>query len=62
MRVIVSENKIECGTKAAVDGAELLKSAIGQKGAANIILATGASRWEKDGFPLSKTCRNRQSQ
>lgn len=46
MEIIISENKKELGLKAAVKGAELIKKAISEKGAANIIVATGASQFE----------------
>ncbi len=46
MKIIISENKKELGLKAAVKGAELIKKAISEKGAANIIVATGASQFE----------------
>ncbi len=46
MEIIISENKKELGLKAAIKGAELIKKAIHEKGAANIILATGASQFE----------------
>ncbi len=46
MKIIVSENKIELGKKAAIKGASLIKETIAQKGSANIIVATGASQFE----------------
>jgi glucosamine-6-phosphate deaminase len=46
MEIIISENKKELGLKAAIKGAELIKKAINEKGAANIIVATGASQFE----------------
>ncbi len=46
MEIIVSENKIELGKKAAIKGASLIKETIAQKGSANIIVATGASQFE----------------
>ena len=46
MEIIISKNKIELGLKAAVKGAEIIKKAIIEKGAANIIVATGASQFE----------------
>jgi glucosamine-6-phosphate deaminase len=46
MEIIISENKKELGLKAAIKGAELIKKAISEKGAANIIVATGASQFE----------------
>jgi glucosamine-6-phosphate deaminase len=46
MEIIISENKEELGRKAAIKGADLIKKAIQEKGAANIIVATGASQFE----------------
>src|SRR5215207_10065494 len=46
MRLLVSENKVENGQRAAHDGAEMIRRAIGKKGEANIVLATGASQFE----------------
>lgn len=46
MRLLVSENKVENGQRAAHDGAEMIRRAIGKRGEANIILATGASQFE----------------
>lgn len=46
MEIIIAENKEELGKKAAAEGAELVKKAIGEKGFANIIVATGASQFE----------------
>jgi len=46
MRILVSDNKVHNGQRAAHDGAELIRRAIGKKGEANIILATGASQFE----------------
>jgi glucosamine-6-phosphate deaminase len=46
MEIIISENKKELGLKAAIKGTELIKKAISEKGAANIIVATGASQFE----------------
>ena len=46
MEVIISENKMEMGKKAAEKGAELISKAITKKGKANIIVATGASQFE----------------
>ncbi len=46
MKIIISENKIELGKKAAINGASLIKEAIEKNGSANIIVATGASQFE----------------
>ena len=46
MHVIVSETKPEMGRRAARDGAEKIRRAIADRGAANIILATGMSQFE----------------
>src|SRR5437762_2654094 len=46
MKILVSDNKVHNGQRAAHDGAELIRRAIGQRGEANIILATGASQFE----------------
>jgi glucosamine-6-phosphate deaminase len=46
MEIIISENKEELGRKAAIKGVALIKKAIQEKGAANIIVATGASQFE----------------
>src|SRR3954469_8499237 len=46
MRILVSENKVHNGQRAAHDGAELIRRAIRERGEANIILATGASQFE----------------
>jgi len=46
MEVIISETKQELGKKAAQQGAELIRKAIGERGEANIIVATGASQFE----------------
>jgi glucosamine-6-phosphate deaminase len=46
MRIIVCPDKGELGQKAAADGAALIRGAIKDRGAANIILATGASQFE----------------
>src|ERR1051325_2524774 len=46
MRILVSDNKVHNGQRAAHDGAELIRGAIRQRGEANIILATGASQFE----------------
>lgn len=46
MQLIISENKVESGARAAHDGAALIRAAIAEKGAANIIVATGASQFE----------------
>ncbi|HEY0075053.1 MAG TPA: glucosamine-6-phosphate deaminase [Abditibacteriaceae bacterium] len=46
MNIIISDNKIESGARAAADGAALIREAIASKGEANIIVATGASQFE----------------
>jgi glucosamine-6-phosphate deaminase len=46
MEIVITENKLELGKKAAQKGAELIRKAIAEKGEANIIVATGASQFE----------------
>jgi glucosamine-6-phosphate deaminase len=46
MKIVVGENKVESGRRAAREGAELIRAAIKDRGGANIILATGASQFE----------------
>jgi glucosamine-6-phosphate deaminase len=46
MEVIISKTKEKLGEVAAVKGAELINLAIEKRGAANIIVATGASQFE----------------
>src|SRR6266850_1241034 len=46
MKVLVSDNKVHNGQRAALDGEELIRRAISERGEANIILATGASQFE----------------
>lgn len=46
MDVFVFDSKTEMGEKAAEKGASFIREAIGQRGEANIILATGASQFE----------------
>lgn len=46
MEVIISNSKSELGKKAAITGAGLIRKAIQANGAANIIVATGASQFE----------------
>ncbi len=46
MQIIISENKTESGFRAAHDGAASIRAAIAENGAANIIVATGASQFE----------------
>ena len=46
MKVIISKDKNELGVRAGVHGGQLIQEAINKKGAANIILATGASQFE----------------
>ena len=45
MKVVVSENDIELGKKAAALTAQLLRGAIEEKGSARLILSTGASQF-----------------
>lgn len=53
MDIVVKNTKDEAGHHAADIGAEVLRTAIGQKAAANIILATGASQFEMLGRLVS---------
>jgi glucosamine-6-phosphate deaminase len=46
MRIDVSETKDEMGRKAAADGAALIRAALAERGAAHVIVATGASQFE----------------
>lgn len=46
MQIIISDDKIASGARAARDGAALIRAAIEKTGAANIIVATGASQFE----------------
>lgn len=46
MKIIVSSDKQELGRRAAARTAELIRDAIAERGAANIIVATGASQFE----------------
>ncbi len=46
MQIIISDNKLESGKRAAADGAALIRDAIETNGAANIIVATGTSQFE----------------
>ena len=46
MKIVVSEDKMALGKRAAHDGATAIRAALGQNGAANIIVATGASQFE----------------
>jgi glucosamine-6-phosphate deaminase len=46
MEIIISSTKQEMGQKAAQKGAEIIRKAIAERGAANIIVATGASQFE----------------
>src|SRR5439155_4676773 len=46
MKVIVSDSKQQLGRRAADHGAELIRKAIRKNGAADIIVATGASQFE----------------
>nr|CAA9233714.1 Glucosamine-6-phosphate deaminase [uncultured Armatimonadetes bacterium] len=46
MQVVISETKQELGRRAAQDGAEKIRRALAARGAANIVVATGASQFE----------------
>lgn len=46
MNIVVSETKQELGRRAAQDGAQLIRQALGARGSANIVVATGASQFE----------------
>jgi glucosamine-6-phosphate deaminase len=46
MNVVISQSKKELGQQAAEHGASLLRRALKKNGAANIIVATGASQFE----------------
>lgn len=46
MKIDISQNSKELGTKAGAFTAKLIRQAIADKGSANIILATGASQFE----------------
>src|SRR3954462_8356266 len=46
MKILVSDNKVHNGQRAAQDGEALIRRAIAKHGDANIILATGASQFE----------------
>jgi len=46
MEVVISNSKSELGAKAAITGAGIIREAIKTNGAANIIVATGASQFE----------------
>ena len=46
MRIDVSDTKQELGRRAAGRGAELLRAALGARGEANVIVATGASQFQ----------------
>ena len=46
MKTVISNSKSELGEKAAIAGAGLIRNAILTNGAANIIVATGASQFE----------------
>jgi len=46
MEIVLSNTKSELGEKAAITGAGLIRNAILTNGAANIIVATGASQFE----------------
>ncbi len=46
MKIIVCKDKKDLGRRAAADGAAMIRKALKERGAANIILATGASQFE----------------
>ena len=46
MKIDISQTKAELGRKAALQGAELIRAALGERGKARIILATGVSQFE----------------
>jgi glucosamine-6-phosphate deaminase len=46
MEIIISDDKVTLGKKAAMKGAEIIRQAIKENGEANIIVATGASQFE----------------
>jgi glucosamine-6-phosphate deaminase len=46
MNIITSENKQEMGRRAAGQGAQLIRDVLSKRGAATIIVATGASQFE----------------
>jgi len=46
MQVIVSETKPEMGRRAAQNGAEKIRQALADRGAANLVVATGMSQFE----------------
>jgi glucosamine-6-phosphate deaminase len=54
MEVIISETKEDLGEAAAIKGAELINLAIEKRGAANIIVATGASQFEMLNFLIKQ--------
>ncbi len=45
MRIILTSDAHELGRQAAEEGAELIRQAVAQRGAANIVVATGASQF-----------------
>jgi len=46
MKIVITVNKLELGKQAAQKGAVLIRTAIAERGEANIIVATGASQFE----------------
>jgi glucosamine-6-phosphate deaminase len=46
MQVVISETKGEMGRRAAKTGADKIRAAIARRGAANLVVATGASQFE----------------
>src|SRR5687768_12356124 len=46
MKIVIAEDKQRLGELAAKFGADLIRKAIRKKGAANVIVATGASQFE----------------
>src|SRR5688572_12149215 len=46
MRIHIEDNKLATGAAAADEGAARIRAAIAARGAANVVLATGASQFE----------------
>jgi hypothetical protein len=57
MQVVISETKGEMGRRAAETGADKIRAAIARNGAANVVVATGASQFEM----LEELVRHRAS-
>ena len=53
METIICNSKTELGQQAATRGAQSIRDAIGERGEARVIVATGASQFET----LSALCR-----